>query len=439
MITDKTTLDDLSIFHSDGSAAVFDKLTFTITERGKKQLRKNLSFALPSTEKIFQTQATIRKLQEVLHEWPKQISNGTMMVIDRLYETSLDPLPSTVTSISAYFYKILHRADYSLALYSANHCFCLIKGIDELIKTLWNEDNPAPLENCLTTLKKIIYETRLAEFIRYESSAVIPTALQLELTYFIRYKCKYQMHSMLEELAKLDAWYGMAKAMNEYNLHFPEVTNNEYSFLEAKGLYHLLLSKPITYDIKLDQNNNFLFLTGANMAGKSTFIKSIGAAVFLAHTGMGVPATSMKMCYFDGLLSNINITDNINKGESYFYNEVQRIKGTIEKISDGKKWLILIDELFKGTNVQDAMKCSQTIVEGLLKAQHSLFILSTHLYEIGPSLQQFPNISFYYFETSVSENELKFYYTLKPGISEDRIGYLILEKEGVVKLLQSLT
>jgi DNA mismatch repair ATPase MutS len=439
MITDKTTLDDLSIFHSDGSAAVFDKLTFTITERGKEQLRKNLSLALPSTEKIFQTQATIRKLQEVLHEWPKQISNGTIMVIDRLYETSLDPIPSNVTSISAYFYKILHGADYSLALYSANHCFDLIKGIDELIKILWKEDNPAPLKDCLTTLKKIVHETRLAEFIRYESSTDMPPAVQLELTYFIRYKFKYQMHSMLEELAKLDAWYGMAKAMKEYNLQFPEVSNNEYSFLEAKGLYHLLLSKPVTYDIKLDRNNNFLFLTGANMAGKSTFIKSIGAAVFLAHTGMGVPATSMKMSYFDGLLSNINITDNINKGESYFYNEVQRIKGTIEKISDGKKWLILIDELFKGTNVQDAMKCSQTIVEGLVKAQHSLFILSTHLYEIGASLQQFSNISFYYFETSVSENELKFYYTLKPGISEDRIGYLILEKEGVVKLLQSLT
>ena len=81
--------------------------------------------------------------------------------------------------------------------------------------------------------------------------------------------------------------------------------------------------------------------------------------LFLAHLGMGVPANKMKLTLFDGLLSNINVVDNIAKGESYFFNEVQRIrKHTPEKINDEKKWLVLIDELFKGTNVQDAMKCS---------------------------------------------------------------------------------
>ncbi|MDP1109002.1 MutS-related protein, partial [Klebsiella pneumoniae] len=80
-------------------------------------------------------------------------------------------------------------------------------------------------------------------------------------------------------------------------------------------------------------------------------------------------------------------------------NEVQRIRKTIEKISDGKKWLILIDELFKGTNVQDAMKCSTTVIEGLRRMQNAVFILSTHLYEIGEPLQQYPNIQFRYFET----------------------------------------
>jgi DNA mismatch repair protein MutS len=77
------------------------------------------------------------------------------------------------------------------------------------------------------------------------------------------------------------------------------------------------------------------------------------------------------------------VADNIAKGESYFFNEVQRIKNTIYKINDGKKWLVLIDELFKGTNVQDAMKCSLTVIKGLIKIRNSLFILSTHLYEIG--------------------------------------------------------
>ena len=174
------------------------------------------------------------------------------------------------------------------------------------------------------------------------------------------------------------------------------------------------------------------------MAGKSTFIKSVGTAVFLAHLGMGVPATNMKLTLFDGLLSNINVVDNIVKGESYFFNEVQRVKNTIIKINNGKKWLVLIDELFKGTNVQDAMKCSSTVIKGLIKIKNSLFILSTHLYEIGEELKNYPNITFKFFETSVSEDQLQFSYQLKEGISNDRLGYLILKREKVVDLLEKL-
>ncbi|MBA3673545.1 MAG: DNA mismatch repair protein MutS, partial [Chitinophagaceae bacterium] len=154
--------------------------------------------------------------------------------------------------------------------------------------------------------------------------------------------------------------------------------------------------------------------------------------------GMGVPAKAMQLTLFDGLLSNINVVDNIAKGESYFYNEVQRIKDTILKINDGRKWLILIDELFKGTNVQDAMKCSTVVIEGLIKVKQSLFILSTHLYEIGEALKGHKNICFKYFETTVDDEQLKFSYQLKEGISNDRLGYLILKREKVIELLERL-
>jgi DNA mismatch repair ATPase MutS len=153
---------------------------------------------------------------------------------------------------------------------------------------------------------------------------------------------------------------------------------------------------------------------------------------------MAVPAQSMELSFFDGMLSNINIMDDLSKGESYFYNEVQRIKTSIQKINDGKKLLVLIDELFKGTNVEDAMKCSTTVIKGLLKMKKSLFILSTHLYEIGDELKSFPNIRFNYFETIVKEDQLFFNYQLKEGISNDRLGYFILRKEGVVEMLEKL-
>jgi DNA mismatch repair ATPase MutS len=108
------------------------------------------------------------------------------------------------------------------------------------------------------------------------------------------------------------------------------------------------------------------------------------------------------------------------------------------KITDGRKWLVLIDELFKGTNIQDAMHCSTAVIKGLLKIKNSLFILSTHLYEIGEELKQYPNISFRYFETTATEEQLQFSYQLKEGISNDRFGYLILKREKVVEMLEKL-
>jgi len=146
----------------------------------------------------------------------------------------------------------------------------------------------------------------------------------------------------------------------------------------------------------------------------------------------------MRLTVFDGLLSNINVTDNIAKGESYFYNEVKRIRETLKKINNGKKWLVVIDELFKGTNIQDAMKCSLAVIKGLIKFRNGLFILSTHLYEIGEELRKHPSISFKYFETQLIGEQLHFSYQLKDGISQDRMGYLILRKEGVIELLNNI-
>jgi DNA mismatch repair ATPase MutS len=174
------------------------------------------------------------------------------------------------------------------------------------------------------------------------------------------------------------------------------------------------------------------------MAGKSTFIKTVGLLAYLAHIGMGVPAKKCKLTILDGLITNLTTADNVLKGESYFFNEVQRIKHTLTQVMDGKKYLVLIDELFKGTNIIDAMKCSTKVIEGLQGLKQSLCILSTHLYEISEPLKVYPHIQFCYFETSIINKALIFNYTLKKGVSQDRIGYLILEREGVVDLIERI-
>ncbi|RYY68251.1 MAG: DNA mismatch repair protein MutS [Chitinophagaceae bacterium] len=438
METDKTTLTDLAIFNAEEDFSVFSYLDCTQTSNGREQLRKNLATPLNGMEAIIAIQKTIKAIHAEEAKWPKYISNGTIMVMERFYGTAIDALPQRVTQMEAITYKIFHGPDYSLIKYSVVHCFDFIKGM-KAIHALFNaEDLPIPLQRVLVQIKKLTSNPNFDVVDKFQKCTDMTIAAQLQLAQFARFSYKHQMLEMMHIHAELDAWWGMGMAVKKYNLVFPEFSESNEPFIEVKGLYHLLLENPSPYNISLDRKGNFLFLTGANMAGKSTFIKSVGTAVFLAHTGMAVPAKQMALSVFDGLLSNINVVDNIARGESYFFNEVQRIKATISKVNDGKKWLILIDELFKGTNVQDAMKCSLAVIEGLLKIKNSLFILSTHLYEIGEELKAYPNIHFNYFETSVQDGQLSFSYQLKDGVSNDRLGYLILKREGVVKMLEDL-
>lgn len=438
MDIDKTTLADLAMFQNRDEVSVFNKLDCCTTAHGSEQLRINFSTALKTMEEIVAVQETIKLIIKKHSQWPTQISNGTVMVVEKFFDSRLSPIPAHPSSLETYSYKLLHGPDNALVNYSAKHCFDFIKGFQHLLQLFAGENIPAPLNKILTAIEKIIKKQQFSVVEKFKTAAELSGAQILEFAHFIRYGYKQNMLELVVMYAQVDAWYGMARAVQKYELIFPDFVQHDEPVIETGGLYHLLVQQPVAYDVKLNQKTNFLFLTGANMAGKSTFIKSVGAAVFLAHAGMGVPAQQMKLTLFDGMLSNINVVDNIAKGESYFYNEVQRIKATITKISDGKKWLILIDELFKGTNVQDAMKCSSTVIEGLLKMKNSLFILSTHLYEIGEELKKYSNIDFKYFETSVINDQLHFSYHLKDGISNDRLGYLILKREGVVEMLEKM-
>lgn len=360
------------------------------------------------------------------------------MVIERFFETMVDSIPDSSNLLNGLTYRIFHSPDFSLVRYSIGHFADLFKGFNTIFTLFDRPDTPSHLLGFVQRAKDLMRDQHVQRLAAFSSEKKFTVTETIYYGHYLRYRFKATALELITIYGRLDAWYSMAMAVKKFNLTIPDFAPSSIPFVEVTGLYHILIDKPVAYDIKLEPDNNFIFMTGANMAGKSTFIKAVGAAVYLAHLGMGVPARTMRLSLFDGILSNINVVDNIVKGESYFFNEVQRIKNTIIKITDGRKWLVLIDELFKGTNVQDAMKCSLSVIQGLLKIHNSLFILSTHLYEIGQDLKAFPNISFRYFETSVNEDQLEFSYQLKEGISNDRLGYLILKREKVVELLERI-
>ncbi len=438
MQADKTTINDLSIFHREEEQSVFHHLDFTTTIGGKDWLRHLLANPYSDLDKIQETQQLLKLILKKEDQWPSLITNGTVMVVHKYYDSPIDEIPNDPNRLNGLYYKIVKSQDFSLIKFSVTHFIDFTIGLKGIIDCFDNENNPKLLQVIVDRIKFLTDKPVIKTMMNWNKKQKLTINNYLTFGNYLKYHFKDRAFELVEIYSRLDAYYSMAIATKRSHFCFPEIKKANTPFINAKNLYHILVPTPVAYDVDLNQRQNFLFLTGANMAGKSTFIKAVGVAVYLAHVGMGVPAESLELSLFDGLLSNIQVEDNISRGESYFFNEVQRIKKTITKINDGRNWLILIDELFKGTNVQDAMKCSTTVIEGLRKMKNTLFILSTHLYEIGEGLRQYPNIKFNYFETRIEEGQLIFSYQLKDGISNDRLGYLILKREGVVNMLENL-
>ena len=438
MLIDNITLYDLSIFHREDEQSLFNKIDHTRTIAGKAELKKKFTRPFSDITDILQVQEILSFIGTRLDAWPVSITNGTLLVIEKFLDDNPNALPEKPNPINALFYKWLHPAEYAMIRFSMQQLFACIKGFENLHDFFSASQRPKMLVDVLQKSEKILRDNRLKGLQSIQTFNALRPEEVLHYGKVFHGEMANDLQTLIEVYGKLDAWYAMAKANQQLGLQLPLFTEDVEPMISAKGLWHLMLKEPVGYDLEMNPHSNFIFLTGANMAGKTTLIKAVGLSTYLAHLGMGVAAKSMKLSLFEGILSNITVEDNLIKGESYFFNEVRRIRETITRISDGKRWLILIDELFKGTNIQDAMKCSLAVIRGLIRMRNGLFILSTHLYEIGDELKDLSSISFKYFETHLSENELRFSYQLKEGISQDRMGYLILQKEGVTSLLENI-
>jgi DNA mismatch repair ATPase MutS len=334
--------------------------------------------------------------------------------------------------------KTLYAPDFGFIKFSFTQLVILLKGFRSFINVFNSDTTPKVLKSMLDRAQHLLAKKDFYDILKADEEEKLNFIAILRYDNYIRRKHRKIILELVTLYQQLDAYYAMAKAIRHYNLVFPHFSNSSRPLIKASQLYHIILPEPVAYDIRLDETSHFMFLTGANMAGKTTFIKAVGVAAFLAHIGMGVPAKSMELSFFHGIFSNIQVQDNIFKGESYFYSEVLRIKNTIMQINNGKNWLVLIDEMFKGTNVEDARNCSLAVIRGLLQSTNCLFILSTHLYEIAEDLSSETRIQFKYFESTVIEDDLHFTYLLKDGIAKEKIGYLILKREKVLELLTQI-
>jgi len=437
MQNDKTTLKDLSFLSPEGGD-VFALIDHTSTQAGKDMLRKYIQQPPASFEKLKETQDAIRFWSEHLDLWPDIILNGTLVMLDKYFESAdhvSAPPGVLLLSLNGLFQKLLNKQEYFFIQFSLSHLSDFLKGCKQLADIADKQEQvPVLLLQELQLMKEELQHRLTAQLMNITQQTKYGELAQLN--YKARRELKNMVYRLINSYAKLDAWQSMAKATVKNNWVFPELLPAAPVCFEATGLSHPLLKKPIAYDISFGKDNNFLLLTGANMSGKTTFMRAIGVSALLAHLGMGVPARSLRISFLQGIITNMQVEDNILSGESYFYAEVQRMKQTAEKISLQAPHLVLMDELFKGTNVHDAYECTKAVVEGLFNHSNHLMILSTHLYEVAQQFSSNERILFSYFVTNLGEDgSYKFTYELKKGISNDRIGYRILQKEGVIDLL----
>lgn len=439
MQNDKITLKDLSIYGSEGQSNIFSLLDHTTSMMGRDMLKKMIQQPPSGFGLLLKTQDVIKFWHKYPDLWTKEISNGTLVMLDKFFESAdhqSRPPVGLVLVVGPIFQKLFNKNQYHFTKFSLSHLSDFFKGCNTLVSLLQHSEVPELLASELEKMQAELDHELVDVIIGINANTAYKDLMQVN--YLARRELKSMVHRLMLHYSRIDAWRSLAICTHLQNWIFPTLVAGTETCYCTQGLYHPLISTPIAYDITLDRGKNFMILTGANMSGKTTFMRAMGVGAMLAHLGMGVPAQFMKISFMEGVITNMHVEDNILKGESYFFAEVQRMKQTAAKLLQPNTHLVLMDELFKGTNVHDACECTKAVVEGLLKHKEHLMVLSTHLYEVAHQFADDSNISFAYFETLMDDaGSYNFTYTLKQGISNDRIGYKILLKEGVIDLLKS--
>src|SRR6478735_4853387 len=278
MQVDKTTLADLSIFHTEEEQSVFHHLNFTHTNGGREYLRQILANPLDSLKDILDNQQTIRTLMEVQDKWPVTINNGSIMMIDRFYESSITGFTPQTNIVNALWYKYLNKHDFSLIRYSLGHSIDFIKGLQQITDALQEKTLSKNLANWISRISQLLNRPEIHELVQLDKTN-LSTLDILKFGGFILYYYKNPILELIDIYERMDGYLSMAIACKKYSFCFPQIEESDQPYLKANGLYHLQLRMPVSYEVELSVERNFIFLTGANMAGKSTFIKAAGISV----------------------------------------------------------------------------------------------------------------------------------------------------------------
>lgn len=249
-----------------------------------------------------------------------------------------------------------------------------------------------------------------------------------------------ELKKWLQVLARFDALCSLATyTYNHPNYIFPSLNDSDSPVIRAREMGHPLINadRCVCNDISMESRPSFLVITGANMAGKSTYLRAIGVNFLLASAGAPVYAKEFIFSPCT-LFTSLRTTDSLSDQESYFFAELKRLKTIVDRLHTGEKMFIILDEILKGTNSTDKQTGSLALIEQLIGLNAS-GVIATHDLMLGKLSNDHPGIIFNYrFEADITDNELSFSYRLQPGIAQNMNACFLMKKMGIIPESRSL-
>ncbi|SFU08171.1 ABC transporter [Algoriphagus locisalis] len=437
-IIDKQTSKDLGLsinYDEESLLALFEK---PASKGGKAYLEKLFGSPTKSKTILQNRQESIKFFQS--NEFLLNLDRKQLDFIAVYLESGIAVSPSSYYSSLSIYLKNKYRTsnNYYIQETGIQHVFDFLKSALQLANKIQDLSDTWYLSDLAYQIQEQLNSSNLRDFM--DNYGQKPLYLHFsEFDSILRKKGKEPLLWLLERFYEFDAYNAVAQTSRKLNLSFPEYEYTQDSLIDIEGLFHPKLEKAVGNDFSISATANMCFLTGANMSGKSTFLKAFGLGVYLAHLGFPVPATKMKTSIFDGLFTTINLSDNINHGLSHFYSEVKRVKEVASEIKNDKNLVVIFDELFRGTNVKDASAASSMIISAIAQQPGSVYIISSHIMEIAQELEKQKNIFFKCFDVRVVNDEAMYTYKLVDGVSKDSLGLHIVIKEQILELLKGKT
>jgi DNA mismatch repair ATPase MutS len=477
--------NDLDIF---GKASLFQFINRTESEMGSRQLAQYLQF--PAELKlIIERQVAVKELSRKI-EWiqdlqakgkEKKITFSTKYRLEKWIAeapvfSKFKPwkwlryvLPVIIISVvvlyifdavsSAFFYFFLFlfaAIAYQINKYVApvhDQLSKIAEEIEALSVSIAHIENATFESDLLQQLQSALFHQE--KNVSYDITRLRKILDKLDLRYNLVISAPLNILLLwnLQQMLDLDKWkseqqqniekwfttLGHIEALNSFgNLHFNEpgwafpIIIPEYFFIEGKEIGHPLIAKNKRVDnyIEIKHDGELMVVTGSNMAGKSTYLRSVGVNVILAMSGAPVCAKELQVSHVQ-IISSMRITDNLAESTSTFYAELKKLKTIIEKVNAGEKVFILLDEILRGTNSLDRHTGSVALIKQLIK-HHAAAIIATHDLELAKIKDEFPqSIINYHFDVQVSNDELYFDYKLKPGVCTSLNASILMKKIGI--------